>query len=355
MITKFKQSWELFKVSIAVTLRHRKLLWFPLLTTILTGFIGLFFLSAVALPMVLVPTGYHLYQEQHWVALKDYYLLAPAVEPKAAAVQPKSRNVAARTAGARTTEAMSILLTGRSAAIDKSGRPVAAHGFSWGSVCLVAIYFISMFLATFFNVAFYSEIIAALNGKGVSFRRGLSTARSREPSILAWSLLAGVVGWGIRTIEGRLPFAARIVTGLIGMAWSIAAVFAIPVIIQEQPMRNPIKILRQSAMTLKRSWGEGLIGYLGLSAGSVVIFAVSLLPLLLAGALALLVKSVWLMVIAGLIWVFGLLFTAYISGVASHVYRCALYVYASEGVVPEPYNRELLDMAWKVKPGCEKQ
>ena len=212
-----------------------------------------------------------------------------------------------------------------------------------------------MFLATFFSVAFYSEIIAALNGKGVSFRRALATARSRLPSILAWSLLAGLVGWIIRALEQRLPFAARIVTGLIGMAWSIAAVFAIPVIIQEQPMRNPIKILQQSANTLKRTWGEGLIGYIGFSAASVMIFVCSLLPLLLVGALALLFKSVWFIVIAGVIWVLGLLFMAYVSGVASHVYRCALYMYASEGVVPEPYNQELLDMAWKVKKSPAKQ
>jgi hypothetical protein len=337
MITKLKQSWQLFKASITVTLRHRKLLWFPILTTILTSFIALFFLSAIALPVVLHHTGYHLNQKQHWVALKDYYLPAPGI-------QLKSSNPAA---GA--SEALGILLTGRSTATDKSGHPVAAHGFPWGSLCLLAIYFASMFLATFFNVAFYSEIIAALNGKGVSFRRGLSTARSRLSSILAWSLLAGMVGWIIRTIEQRLPFAARIVTGLIGMAWSIAAVFAIPVIIQEQPMRNPVKILQQSAMTLKRTWGEGLIGYIGFSAASVMIFVCSLLPLLLAGALALLFKSVWFIVIAGVIWVLGLLFIAYVSSVAGNVYRCALYMYASEGVVPEPYNHDLLDMAWKIK------
>src|SRR5208337_4937927 len=169
--------------------------------------------------------------------------------------------------------------------------------------------------------AFYSEIIAALNGKGVSFRRGLSAARSRLPSILAWSLLAGVVGWLIRAIEQRLPLAGRIVTGLIGMAWSIAAVFAIPVIIQEQPMRNPIKILQQSAMTLKRTWGEGLIGYVGFSAGTLVIFGCSLLPLLLAGALALAFHSVWLIIMAGVIWLLGLLFIGYVSSVAGHVYR----------------------------------
>jgi hypothetical protein len=246
------------------------------------------------------------------------------------------------------TEALKALFTGRAAAVDKSGHPVVASS-PWGSLCLLLIYFVSMFLVTFFNVAFYSEIIAALNGKGVSLQRGLSTAWIRLPSILAWSLLAGLVGWLIRTIEQRLPFAARIVTGLIGMAWSVAAVFAIPVIIQEQATRNPIKILQQSAATLKRTWGEGLIGYAGFSAGSVVCFICSLPPLLLAGMLALFFKSAWLMVIAGVMWLLCLLLLAYVSRVASNVFRCALYLYAAEGVVPAPYNEDLLDMAWKVK------
>jgi len=337
MIPTFEQSWQLFKTSITVTLQHRKLLWFPVLTTILTGFIVLFFLSAMVIPLALHETGYHLNQKQHWMALRDHYLPAPGVQS----------NPGQPTPGA--SDALSALLTGRSTASDESGHAVAVHGFPWGSLCLIAIYLVSMFLATFFNVAFYSEIIAALNGRGVSFRRGLRMARSRLPSILAWSLLAGLVGWTIRSIEQRLPFAARIVSGLIGVAWSIAAVFAIPVIIQVHRVRNPLKILRQSAMTLKRSWGEGLIGYVGFSAASLMIFGASLLPLLLAGTLALLFKSVWLAVVAGMVWVLGLLFIAYVSGVAGHVYRCALYMYASEGVVPEPYNQELLDMAWKVK------
>jgi hypothetical protein len=129
----------------------------------------------------------------------------------------------------------------------------------------------------------------------------------------------------------------------------------IPVIIQEQPMRNPMRILQQSAMTLKRTWGEGLIGYLGLSAGSTVIFLCSPPPLLLAGAAALIFKSVLLIVFAGVIWVLGLLLMTYVSGVAGHVYRCALFKYATAGVVPEPYNQDLLDMAWQVKKSCAKQ
>jgi hypothetical protein len=273
------------------------------------------------------------------VALKDYYFPTPATQPESPIPTP----------AAGASGALSVLLTGQ------SGHSATAHGFPWGSLFLLVVYFVSMFLATFCNVAFYSEILAALDGRGVSFRRGLQTARSRLPSIFAWSLLAGVVGWLIRTIEQRLPLAGRIMTGLIGMAWSIAAVFAIPVIIQQQPMRNPIRILQQSAATLKRTWGEGLIGYLGFSAGSMVIFMCSLVPLLLAGAFALLFKNVWLIVFAGVIWVLGLLLMAYVSGVAGHVYRCALFKYATEGVVPEPYDQDLLDMAWKVKKGAVTQ
>ena len=339
MTPKFSRSWQLFKASLAITLRNRKLMLFPLLSAFLTGLLAVFFLAPLVLPVVLHPTGYRLNQMEHWVALGDYYLPEAHHEPGA---------------GVASTNTSSNVQPGglpsRRAGPWASSARAPFRGFSsLVSLYLLAIYFASMVLATFFNVAFYGEIIAALNGRGVSLRRGLGLAWRRMPSILAWSLLAGVVGWIIRTIEERLPIIGRIFTGLLGLAWSIAAVFAIPVIIQEQGMRNPLRILRQSASTLKRTWGEGLIGYLGLSAGSAVIFGCSLIPLLVAGAIALALHSIWMMVVAGAIWVVSLLFLAYVSNVAGHVYRCALYVYAAEGVVPDPYSQDLLDMAWKVK------
>ena len=318
MITKFKQSWQLFKASIAVTLKNRKLLWFPVLSTFLTALIALFFLAPVVIPVVQHQTGYHPNQMKHWQALCDYYLPEAVINAK---------------------------LQHRAAMLNA---PVA-HISPLVAAYLPVVYFVSMFLATFFNVAFYSEIIAALNGRGVSFRRGLSLARSRLPSILAWTLLAGAVGWIIHKIEEWLPFVGRIVMGLLGMAWSVAAVFVIPVIIQENSIRNPIKILKQSALTLKRTWGEGLIGYIGFSAGGAMFFMCWLFPLMLAVGIALIIKSIWFIAIAGAIWFIGLLLMAYVSNIAGQVYRCALYIYAAEGVVPEPYNQELLDMAWKVK------
>jgi hypothetical protein len=40
---------------------------------------------------------------------------------------------------------------------------------------------------------------------------------------------------------------------------------------------------------------------------------------------------------------------SWITNVVNSVYRCALFIYATEGVIPEPFDKELLDSAWKVK------
>lgn len=337
MITRFQQSWQIFRASIDATLQHRKLLWFPFVTTVLTAFIALFFLSAMALPEILHDTGYRLTQKEHWRALEGYYFPPPA--------QKKPFNPA----GTISTRVLSVLLTGQPAAAGKSSRDATAVRVAGASVFMAVIYFTSMFLATFFNVAFYSEIIFALNGKEVSFRRGLANAWSRLPSILAWSLFAGVVGWLFRRLEQRLPLAGKIIAGFIGIAWSVAAVFAIPVIIKRQPTYNPISILQQSALTLKRTWGEGLVGFVGFAAARLMVTACSALPFAALLALAWLCKNHWLAVAAVALWIIGLLCAGYLATVAGHIYRCALYLYATEGVVPKPYTPELMDMAWKVK------
>jgi len=212
----------------------------------------------------------------------------------------------------------------------------------------VVIYFVSMFVATFFNVAFYNEILRALAGQEVSVGHGLRFARGKLRSILLWSLLAGAVGAVIRAIEERLGWVGKIVMAFIGMAWSVAAVFAIPVIIRREES-NPLAVLKDSALTLKRTWGESLAGYVGIRlAGFAVMLAVgvSIAVLVLGTA----VTHSWALMIGGTaLMLLALLAAIFLINLANHVYRCALYVYASEGVVPEPFTADMMNAAWKVK------
>jgi len=78
-----------------------------------------------------------------------------------------------------------------------------------------ALYLVSMFVATFMNVAFYNEILRALAGEPVSVRHGLRFAGGRVGAILMWSLLAGTVGLIIRAIEERMGWIGKLVMAAI--------------------------------------------------------------------------------------------------------------------------------------------
>jgi hypothetical protein len=300
--SKLSRSWLLFTTSLQVVRQNKKLLLFPLVTSVCSVAMMLFFLA----PALLYPSGHALPELAHWETLGDQLGL--------------------HFAGGRST--------------------LHPNAFFYGY--LAVIYLASMFLATFFNAAFYNEILKALAGDPVSVRAGLSFAWFRVRSILMWSLFAGAVGLIIKALEERFGWVGRWVMRFVGVIWSVASVFAIPVLIREGGT-NPLTMLRNSASVLRKTWGESLIGYVGVTLGSWILLAASLA--FLAGMIvaAAVLKSPLLILSAFLVWLTAMVFLGYLTAVAGHVYRCALYVYASEGVVPAPYTPELMDAAWKVK------
>jgi hypothetical protein len=284
--------------------RHPKLLLFPAVTFFCTGAIVLFFFA----PMVLLPTGHPWGEAAHW------------------------RAVAARWGDFNSVDA----------------HTQRWHPTTVTCLYLVVIYLAAMVGATFCNVAFYHQILQALAGARVSLRAGLVFAAHRIRPILMWSLFAGLVGLLIRALEERFGWIGRLVMRFIGVVWSVASVFVIPVMIREGSA-NPVTLLQNSAATLKKTWGEALIGYVGIGLGASVVLLGSFVFLLGVGLLSVWMHLPALTVAAGLVWLLSVMVFGYAVSVAGDIYRCALYVYASEGVVPEPYTAELMDAAWKVK------
>ena len=303
---RFQRSWLLFKSSVSIIARNKQLLVFPVVIFILTSAIILFFLA----PPLLRPTGHPYASAEHW-------------------------------------QAISHSLFTHSGTTGQEGSGIV---FTPGAIAyLVFMYFVAMFVATFFNVAFYHEILAALSGQPVSIGRGLKFAGTKWRAILMWTLFAGLVGLIIRIIEQRLELVGRIIARVIGIAWSVASVFVIPIIVRDEQGANPVNALRRSAGILKRTWGEALIGYVGLTFANMLVLIGSMV--VLAGALfvSIALNNFWLVAIVGVGWLIAMFAWSYLTSVASQVYKGALYLYAADGVVAEPYNREMLDMAWKFK------
>ncbi len=299
---KFTRSWQLFRASLEVIRQNKGLLLFPLVSSICTVVILLFFLA----PALLYPSGHALREAAHWDAL------------------------------------------GRQFGFNFAGDhpQIIPNGYFYSY--LAVMYLASMFLATFFNTAFYSQIMTALTGGPVSVGEGLRSAWSRVLSILMWSLLAGTVGLLIKAAEERLGWLGRLAMKFVGVVWSVASTFAIPVIVREGST-NPFSLLRSSASTLKKTWGESLIGYVGITIASWIMLGLFIFFGGCTIAIAIMTHSGPLMATTVLAWVAGMIFFAYLTSVAGHVYRCALYLYAADGVVPAPYTTELMNAAWKTK------
>ena len=312
-MSRFKSTWKLVRQSFAVLMQEKKLLFFPLVTSFLTVFIFLFFIA----PIAFQPTGYGYLNPEHWEAVAE------------------------------------SILRGELAQIESGG---AVEIDSWFLAYLTGLYLISMFLLTFFNTAFFNEIIHALNGRPVSIIGGLQFALTKLKPIAMWSLLAGVVGVVIQKLEQHLGFFGRWLIGLIGVVWSVASVFAVPVLIREEDAANPFEVLKKSALLIKQRWGEGLIGYVGIRAAGavlavalIVVFSVLLVVLgLWIGTSVPSLLTPFIVVLIGT-WLVSSIVVAYFENVINKVFQCALYIYAAEGVVPGSFDQALLDRAWKVK------
>jgi hypothetical protein len=137
-----------------------------------------------------------------------------------------------------------------------------------GLVSLVALYPLS-FVGVFINVALATAAGAHLEGRQLTLGDALRAAYERIGRVALWALLAAGVGMLISEIAERIPGGAKLIGWLMGTAWGLATIFAVPLMALEDA--RPIEALRGSAHLVKSRWGEGLAGMVGITAWTVVV------------------------------------------------------------------------------------
>lgn len=307
---RLRNGWALLLASFGVMSRNKSLLLFPITTAALTLFIGSLFLT----PIALQPSGHSYGQSAHWKEVGSRLFVEG---------EPTERDLA----------------KGRTSSLNLSAQ---------AKVYAVLFYFLSMFLATFFNVAFVHEILNALKGEPVSVASGIRFAGTKIRVILLWTLFAGLVGLLIAQLERKFGVFGNWVVRLLGAAWSVASVFVIPVLVVQENA-GPLEALRSSAGLIKKTWGEALGGYAGLQLGGIVTMFATIL--LLGGSVYLgVAHQQWKLMAAGFAsWFAFICAFSYMMSVAGQVYLCMLYQYAAAGKTPEGFTPEMLGSAWTPK------
>jgi len=192
----------------------------------------------------------------------------------------------------------------------------------------------------FYTVGLTSEALRALRGEAPSIPNGLATAVTHMPAIATFSLITGTVGFFISLLGRSTKVAVKLARALVNTAWSLATYLAIPVMVQER--RSGLMSLRRSSDLFRRTWGETTLSEVGVR---VLTAHLTLMLVLIAFVLIeLLGDSFAVLVILAL--TVGLVA---IVGALEAIYRSALYVFAAEGVIPDPFNSPELDAIWKTK------
>lgn len=192
-----------------------------------------------------------------------------------------------------------------------------------------AFYVVQYFVILYFNVALVGATMMRLDGGAPTVRDGLAIANGRLGVILGYAVIAATVGMILRAIQERVGFLGRIIVGMLGVGWTVATFLVVPVLV----VRNtgPIESIKESASLLKQTWGENVIGQVGMS----FFFGVLTFAMILGGAglfaLAAMSGSVVLMGLVVVALVLLLLGSLLVSSALSGIYSAALYRFAANG------------------------
>jgi uncharacterized protein DUF6159 len=223
----------------------------------------------------------------------------------------------------------------------------------WDYVWLFLYYLATYFVVVFFNSGLVACVRIRLDGGNPTVRDGFAFATANIGRIFQWAVVSATVGTILRTVEERAGWLGQIVISLIGLAWSLATAFVVPVLVHEQV--GPIEAVKRSAQTFRKTWGETVVANIGLSLAFTLLSLAALPVLILA-----IVGGVMLMdtsAAVGLVVLLGGLALCLIYWIAlgivqstlQSIFLTACYQYATTGVVPGAFSPDHIVGAWRPK------
>jgi hypothetical protein len=225
--------------------------------------------------------------------------------------------------------------------VDEQGLPPLAYLLAF------LFYLAQYFVIFFFNTALVGAAMIRLQGGDPTVSDGLRIASSKLGVIFGYALIAATVGMILRAIQERAGWIGRWIAGLLGAAWTVASFLVVPVLVSRDI--GPIEAVKQSALMLKRTWGENVIGQggIGLVFG-LINFAVLVLGIgLIVGAA--MSQNVVLIVLTVAVVVIALVLGALIQTALSGIYSAALYRYASGDGESQGFEAAMLSDAFAPK------
>ncbi len=226
-----------------------------------------------------------------------------------------------------------------------------------GALFILLFYFVTYFAAIYFQVALVASVKFRLAGGNPNIGYGVRESNKRLWAIVTWAAIAAIVGLLLRLLEeavrrntrGVGSVVAQVIIGLVGMAWSLAVFFVIPVIVYEGV--DGIEAIKRSTAVVRKRWGEAVVGQGG----------IGLVMILLAIAVGAVFGGLGVLVWAsgggpafGILFigvaVLGILFIIALASTLQSIYTAVLYQYATTGQAGQGFPADVLERSFRAAP-----
>jgi hypothetical protein len=272
MMQRFSNTWSLMKSSFAVLQAEKKLLIFPVISALVT----LLILASFIFPMLVLDKG--------WI---------------------------------------------------EDG--IISESTQWYHyVQLFGLYYVCYFIMLFFNSATVASAVYVMRGGKPTIGGAVNAVMGRLGPLAAWALIAATIGLILNIIENQSDKIGKIITGLLGMSWTLVSFMVLPILIIEN--RGPVESLKASISMLRGTWGEQILGHFSFG----LIYFIMILPMFVVFYLLINLgeTAIILAIVLGVIYTLA---AAAVQWVLQSIYMGALYMYARDNEIPDNFSVSQID------------
>ncbi len=221
-----------------------------------------------------------------------------------------------------------------------------------GYILLFGLYLGLAVISTFFSVCVVYTAGIRFSGKDATFGDSISFGFKRFPKILLWGILSATVGLIFSILDNiarKSKGAGKIVLAisnyLLGAAWAISTIFVVQGIVYKN--LGPFASIKESIATLKKTWGESLVRYVGFGVAEFILVLIGLfifVPLIVLSFMYSLIIITLISIIGLIVYLVSL--TIFFN-ISESVFNTALYIYSNSGKTPEGFSEEQMKETFK--------